>query len=161
MELTREQREAAEAGGCVLLPATDLQVGRLAAQRRIFLLDGRPHVARRADGFLETHGTLARLIEAHLSNVPRPVSASVTEMSVPQSPPGDTAGEPAEAAPPPTPSDAMQPEPDAPSGDDASDEPETTEARATRPVRRRAGQPKPPRWATAGAIRRGRPPRPR
>lgn len=55
LDLTREQLEAAEACGCALLPATEAQVGRLTPQRRIFRLDGRPFVARRPDGFLETH----------------------------------------------------------------------------------------------------------
>ncbi len=64
MDLTREQFEAAKACGCVFLPATDEQVGRLSMQRRVFRIDGRPFVATRdGGGFFETHGTLAALIE--------------------------------------------------------------------------------------------------
>jgi hypothetical protein len=64
LELTPEQRATAEACGCVLLPATDEQVGRLSMQRRVFRIDGRPFVATRdGGGFFETHGTLSVLIE--------------------------------------------------------------------------------------------------
>ena len=66
MELTPNQRAAAEACGCVFLPATDEQVGRLSMQRRVFRIDGEPFVATRdGGGFFETHATVARLIEAH------------------------------------------------------------------------------------------------
>ena len=64
MELGREQVEAAEAHGCAFVPAGEAQVARLTMQRRIFTLGGRPFVATRdGGGFLETHATLARLIE--------------------------------------------------------------------------------------------------
>ncbi len=64
MELTPEQRATAEACGCVFLPATDEQVGRLSMQRRVFRIDGRPFLATRdGGGFFETHGTLSVLIE--------------------------------------------------------------------------------------------------
>ncbi len=66
MELTPDQRAAAEACGCVFLPATDEQVGRLSMQRRVFRIDGRPFVATRDGGsFFETHGTLSVLNEGH------------------------------------------------------------------------------------------------
>ena len=66
MELTPDQRAAAEACGCVFLPATDEQVGRLSMQRRVFRIHGSPFVATRdGGGFFETHATLARLIEGH------------------------------------------------------------------------------------------------
>ncbi len=63
MDLTREQIEAAKACGCVFLPATDEQVGRLSVQRRVFRIGGRPFVATRdGGGFFETHATLLPLI---------------------------------------------------------------------------------------------------
>ena len=66
MELTSDQRTAAEACGCVFLPATDEQVGRLSMQRRVFRIGGQPFMATRdGGGFFETHATLARLLEAH------------------------------------------------------------------------------------------------
>jgi hypothetical protein len=75
MDLSPDQVRAARAAGCAFLPATDDQVARLTMQRRIFRIDGVPHLAQRADsGFYETHGTLTPLL-------------------------GTTAGEP--AAPPP------------------------------------------------------------
>ena len=63
MELTPDQRAAAEACGCVFLPATDEQVGRLSMQRRVFRVGGKPFVATRdGGGFFETHATLLPLI---------------------------------------------------------------------------------------------------
>jgi hypothetical protein len=63
LELTPDQRAAAEACGCVFLPATDEQVGRLSMQRRVFRIDGEPFVATRdGGGFFETHGTLLPLL---------------------------------------------------------------------------------------------------
>ena len=63
MDLTPDQRAAAEACGCVFLPATDEQVGRFSMQRRVFRIDGRPFVATRdGGGFFETHATLLPLI---------------------------------------------------------------------------------------------------
>ena len=63
MELTPDQLRAAEACGCVFLPATDEQVGRLSMQRRVFRIDGRPFMATRdGGGFFETHATLLPLI---------------------------------------------------------------------------------------------------
>jgi hypothetical protein len=63
LELTPDQLRAAEACGCVFLPATDEQVGRLSMQRRVFRIDGRPFVATRdGGGFFETHATLLPLI---------------------------------------------------------------------------------------------------
>ena len=65
MELTPDQVRAAEAAGCTFTPATPDQVARLTMQRRIFTIDGRPHVAQRAGaGFYETQGTLSPLIAA-------------------------------------------------------------------------------------------------
>ena len=66
MDLTQEQVEAAKARGCVFLPATDEQAGRLGMQRRVFRIGGRPFVATRdGGGFFETQGTLLPLIEGH------------------------------------------------------------------------------------------------
>jgi hypothetical protein len=66
MELTQDQLEAAKASGCTFFPATEGQVARLAMQRRIFTIAGKPFVATRdGGGFHETHATLALLLEAH------------------------------------------------------------------------------------------------
>jgi hypothetical protein len=65
MELSPDQVRAAEAAGCAFTPATPDQVARLTMQRRIFIIDGTPHVGRRQGaGFYETQATLAPLIEA-------------------------------------------------------------------------------------------------
>ncbi|MDI3309365.1 MAG: hypothetical protein QJR07_20010 [Acetobacteraceae bacterium] len=66
MELTQNQLEAAKACGCTFFPATEGQVARLAMQRRIFSIAGKPLVATRdGGGFHETHATLAVLLQAH------------------------------------------------------------------------------------------------
>ena len=71
MELTPDQLRAAEACGCVFLPATDEQVGRLSMQRRVFRIGGRPFVATRDGGaFLETHAALLALIGGTASGPP-------------------------------------------------------------------------------------------
>ena len=74
MELTRKQSEVAKACGCTFFPATEAQAQRLAMQRRIFILDGKPFIAtRNGGGFFETHATLALLIEGHKPDrEPRP-----------------------------------------------------------------------------------------
>ncbi len=77
MELTPAQLGAARARGCVLTPATEDQVRRLSMQRRIFLVDGLPFVAAR-DGFFETHGTLAVLIEGHQPAAPEEPSTETS-----------------------------------------------------------------------------------
>lgn len=65
MNLSPDQVRAARAAGCAILPASDDQVARLTMQRRIFLIDGVPHLIQRAgSGFFETHGTLAPLLGA-------------------------------------------------------------------------------------------------
>jgi hypothetical protein len=72
MTLTQEQIAAARARGCAFFPATPDQVARLGMQRRIFVLDGRPHIATRdGGGFLETHGTLAALVGHTADSEPR------------------------------------------------------------------------------------------
>jgi hypothetical protein len=185
LDLTREQLEAAEACGCALLPATEAQVGRLTPQRRIFRLDGRPFVARRPDGFLETHATLARLIEDRLRRTaptPPPPRRGAPVAATEQTATADAArirqpsssDGPAESVdtPPPPPPPPTAPGPDATAASGTHDaaapatEAEPVPARGggrgtVRGVRRRAGQPKPPRWTTADALRRGRPPTPR
>ncbi len=66
LELTPDQLRAAEACGCVFLPATDEQIGRLSMQRRVFRIGGQPFVATRDGGsFFETHATLLPLIGGH------------------------------------------------------------------------------------------------
>ena len=64
MILTEEQIAAAKARGCAFFPASPDQAARLGMQRRLFVLDGKPHVATRdGGGFLETHGTLTALVD--------------------------------------------------------------------------------------------------
>lgn len=200
MELTREQRAAAEACGCVLVPATEEQVRRLTMQRRVFRLDGAPVLATRDGGYFETHGTLATLIarfaavpagkgaamdgprphdrapasgaEPSAASGPGPAQASPSGVDLPTSTAGPSPApescpqEPAaEAVGPGAPRDGA-----AVSAADAGEEVATpaeetgaegdgapTRFRAARaPRQRRAGQPKTPRWITAGKERRGR-----
>lgn len=70
MELTPQQIAAAKARGCTFLPATEEQVARLTMQRRIFTIDGQPHVAVRQDEAVkETHGAIALLIQGETPRV--------------------------------------------------------------------------------------------
>lgn len=63
MDLSPEQIRQARAAGCAFIPATEDQVARLTMQRRIFRIDGVPHLAQRAgSGFFETQGTLTPLL---------------------------------------------------------------------------------------------------
>ncbi len=63
MELTTEQVRAARAAGCTFTAATPDQVARLTMQRRVFMVEGAPHLVRRpGSGFFETYGTLEPLI---------------------------------------------------------------------------------------------------
>ena len=200
MELTRDQRAAAEACGCALVPATEEQVRRLTMQRRVFRLDGEPVLTTRDGGYFETHGTLATLIERLAAvpagrgaaiNGPRPHQGAAASGAEPSaaSGPGPAQASPTGVGPPTStagPSPAAEPcpqepaaeagEPGAPPGDggvsanDAEAEVATpaegtgaeggaapTRLRAARtPRQRRAGQPKTPRWVTAGKERRGR-----
>jgi hypothetical protein len=200
LELTRDQRAAAEARGCAFVPATEEQVRRLTMQRRVFRLDGEPVLATRDGGYFETHGTLATLIERRSAvpaargaamDGPRPhqgAAASGAEPSAPSGPgsaqasptgvdlPTSTAGPSPAPEPCPQGPAAEAAEPGAPRDDGAvaandaeaevaapADETGVeggavpTRLRAARtPRQRRAGQPKTPRWVTAGKERRGR-----
>jgi len=80
MELTPEMVRAAEAQGCHFTPATTEQVARLTMQRRIFLIDGEPHVAmREKTGVMETHGAVARLIAGEPPETPPAEAASMQQ----------------------------------------------------------------------------------
>ncbi|MDT8263439.1 hypothetical protein RQ832_09290 [Roseomonas sp. DSM 102946] len=52
-----------QACGYQVLAATPEQLQRLTQQRRVFASCGGSVVVRRADGFLETHATLAAMLE--------------------------------------------------------------------------------------------------
>ncbi len=86
MDLTPDQIAAARACGCVLTMATEDQVRRLSMQRRVFHVGGEPFVAAR-EGFFETHGTLAALIEKHRPTAAvsdaEPEAARVPERAMP------------------------------------------------------------------------------
>jgi hypothetical protein len=86
LDLTRDQLAAAEACGCTTVPATDDHVRRLTVQRRIFRIDGRPHLVVRG-GYNETHATLAALLERHRGGPPHraaePSAAAVMAQAAP------------------------------------------------------------------------------
>lgn len=201
MELTPDQLAAARARGCDLSPATDDQVRRLSMQRRIFTIEGLPCVATRGGGLLETHGTLAALIEGHVPEAPerdaRAEPAPIQETAPPSAPEvsgGTEVPAPAPGAPIPDgpasasserkgrrapaakPRKARTPPPEAApastaaaaTGEAGAEPSEAADmlagveasqpsGRGARVIgRRRAGEPKTPRWAVAGKIRRGR-----
>lgn len=80
MDLSSEQLRSARAAGCAFVPATDDQVARLTMQRRIFRIDGVPHLAQRADsGFYETHGTLTPMLGVTAGEVAAPPAETLQE----------------------------------------------------------------------------------
>src|SRR4051812_26698978 len=89
--MTSDQRAAAEACGCAIVPATEDQVRRLTVQRRVFRIGGEPHLVVR-DGFNETHATVASLIAGRMRTAPVPVAEAVAPPGpVPATPPPDAA----------------------------------------------------------------------
>ncbi|MDT8352567.1 H-NS histone family protein [Roseomonas mucosa] len=65
LHLTPEHKATLQACGYQVLVATPEQLQRLTQQRRVFAACGGSVVVRRADGFLETHATLAAMLEQH------------------------------------------------------------------------------------------------
>ncbi len=141
MELTPGQLRAARARGCVLTPATDDQVRRLSMQRRIFQVDGLPFVAAR-DGFFETHGTLAALIEKH-----RPGATTDRGAEADVAPTQDAAPNPAQVEPSDPEASAIAPR--APEAVKAQRH--DTDPPPANPRRARAPRPKPPSASTDAA----------
>ena len=152
MNLDREQVTAAELAGCQFREAKPDEVQRFAMQRRIFFIEGRPHLALRNDGFCETVGTLEPLIaygRARLASLapplpevlPAPVAAAIDE--APSAPLPEAMPET-----PPEPALAVMPE--------AVLEP------AAPPAPKRRGRPpklRDPAAPVAPPKRRGRPPK--
>ncbi len=66
MRLSYDQIAAAKACGIEFPPASPAQVQRLSMQRKVFEIDGQPHLATRDGSFFETAGTLGRLIAGEL-----------------------------------------------------------------------------------------------
>ncbi len=70
MKLTPQQVAAAKARGFVMFPATQGQIDRMTMQRRVFDVDGKPHVVSRDGLYFETHATLAPMIADALAAMP-------------------------------------------------------------------------------------------
>ena len=66
MRLSYDKVAAAKACGIEFPPASPAQVQRLSIQRKVFEIDGQPHLATRDGSFFETAGTLERLIAGEL-----------------------------------------------------------------------------------------------
>ena len=66
MRLSHDKVAAAKACGIQFPPASPAQVQRLSMQRKVFEIDGQPHLATRNGSFFETAGTLERLIAEEL-----------------------------------------------------------------------------------------------
>ncbi len=166
MELTHDQIAAARAVGFAFSPANDEQIRRLTMQRRIFHIDGKPHLASANGTYFETHSTLLAMLDEQISGGTE--ARAMAEAS--QLPAAPT--EPLTAAAIETPNNASmatgsQPDP-APATMEPADainvvgsEPPGEAVAAHEPhrsmlQRRRATEPKLPRWMTAGKARRGR-----
>lgn len=103
MKLTPQQVAAAKARGFVMFPATQGQIDRMTMQRRVFDVDGRPHVVSRDGLYFETHATLAPVIADAESFVVAPNAPRVTAEAAPEAPAVARPSlpvAPAEAAPP-------------------------------------------------------------
>lgn len=185
MKLTPQQIAAAKARGFTIFPATRDQVERMTMQRRVFLVDDRPHVVSRDGLYFETHATLAPVLKDVPAEAPPPARAPVPEPA--HQPMPEPMPEPAVAdAAPEVPSAEMPDEPAEADGParrraprrravrteaPAEPSPELPLPEPTRPDdpenpirrrgggRRRTGQQEPQRWQVAGALRRGRTPR--
>ena len=66
LRLSYDKVAAARACGIEFPPASPAQVQRLSMQRKVFEIDGQPHLATRDGSFFETAGTLERLIAGEL-----------------------------------------------------------------------------------------------
>ncbi len=66
LQLSYDKVAAARACGIEFPPASPAQVQRLSMQRKVFEIDGQPHLATRDGSFFETAGTLERLIAGEL-----------------------------------------------------------------------------------------------
>jgi hypothetical protein len=151
VNLDRDQVTAAELAGCQFREANPAEVQRYAMQRRIFFIEGRPHLALRSDGFCETVGTLEPLIaygRARLASQ-APADAPIAAPSLP-------AGFEPEREPAPA---VAAPAPEAPSLGEA---PAATALAEPAPAPKRRGRPPKIRDANAPPPvpkRRGRPPK--
>ena len=74
MKLSPQQVAAAKARGFVMFPATRSQIDRMTMQRRVFDVDGRPHLVSRDGLYFETHATLAPVIADVVEMAPPPVA---------------------------------------------------------------------------------------
>ena len=100
MRLSHDKVAAARACGIEFTPASPAQVQRLSMQRRVFEIDGRPHLATRDGGFLETAGTLERLIAGEVeaqqqADLAAWEAGGTAEPSPPAAAPAQAAPEPA------------------------------------------------------------------
>jgi len=147
VNLDRDQVTAAELAGCQFREANPAEVQRYAMQRRIFFIEGRPHLALRSDGFCETVGTLEPLIaygRARLASQAPPEPAIAA-------PPPPVGFEPAPAVAAPAPEAASLAEASAAA---ALPEPPPAPMRRGRPPKIRDANAPPP-----VPKRRGRPPK--
>ena len=100
MQLSYSKVAAAKACGIEFPPASPAQVQRLSMQRKVFEIDGQPHLATRDGGFFETAGTLERLIAGEVEAQQKADLAAweaggTAEPSSPAAAPAQAAPEPA------------------------------------------------------------------
>ena len=98
MRLPYDKVAAARACGIEFPPASPAQVQRLSMQRKVFEIDGQPHLATRDGSFFETAGTLERLIAGELEAQQQADLAAweAGGTAVPSPAPAQAAPEPAE-----------------------------------------------------------------
>src|SRR5215210_6230275 len=101
LRLLYDKVAAARACGIEFPPASPAQVQRLSMQRKVFEIDGQPHLATRDGSFFETAGTLERLIAEELdaqqhADLAAWEAGGTTKPSSPAPAPAQAAPEPAE-----------------------------------------------------------------
>jgi hypothetical protein len=149
LKLSPLQVAAAKSRGFALFPATQAQIERMTMQRRIFDVEGRPHVVSRDGVYFETHATLAPVIATAPAQpvatapVPMPVAAEAAPEPV-----APTLAQTVATAPEPGPAAEEAPPGEEPAEETAPPVPrrrlsrprseEGTEGAAPRPSRRRA-----------------------
>jgi hypothetical protein len=153
LKLSPQQVAAAKARGFALFPASQSQIDRMTMQRRIFEVEGRPHVVSRDGVYYETHATLAPTL-AHLPAEP---VATAPEPSAPAEPPPPPAAALAEPPAAPEPAEAAAAEE---AGAEDSTDPRAPRRRILRATGPGGSAPKPAAPAAEpGAEAEAEPPR--
>jgi hypothetical protein len=127
-----------------MFPATQGQIDRMTMQRRVFDVEGRPHVVSRDGLYFETHATLAPVIADAESFAAAPAAAALEAAEAAPRPPAPAEPQPAApvvATPVPAEAAPSLASPELPLVADASAEPAEEGAPRRAPRRRLSAKP--------------------